>query len=291
MDSIAIRITKRYQNYSLEEYFRESGIGKSRIAEMKRTNVCFINGEPAVFDRRLKTDDRLTVRVEEKINFLPCDLPLDILYEDDYLLIVNKPSGILIHPDGIQIDSTLANRVAAYYYSIRLFREVRYLHRIDEETTGIVLFAKDFLTYGRMMKQIEDGTLERNYLALCQHHFKTRSGVIDEPIGRDRHSPRYRVSRSIQAKRAITEYEVVREYPKYALVRLRLQTGRTHQIRVHLSYLHHPLLGDTLYGGSKERIDRVALHSSEVRFIHPIGNEFVSISCPLPPDMERWVKR
>lgn len=291
MDSIEIKIGRRYQNYTVEEYFLDSGIGKGRIAEIKRTNSCFVNGEPASLDYRLKIDDRIELKFEEKINFSPCDLPLDILYEDDYLLIVNKPCGILIHPDGINVETTLANRVAAYYYSIKLFREVRYIHRIDVETTGIVLFAKDFITYSRMIKQIEDGTFERNYLALCHHHFKTRSGIIDEPIGRDRHAPRYRVSRSLHSKRAITEYEVVKEYPKYALVKLKLSTGRTHQIRVHMSYMHHPLLGDTLYGGSKERMDRVALHSSEVRFIHPIGNEFVSVQCPLPSDMERWVKK
>lgn len=291
MDQIKIKISKEYQGYTIKEFLKCFNIGKGRIEEIRVNKSFVLNNELSSLEKELKRDDVLTFYINEKIDFKPYFHHLEVLYEDEYLLIVNKPSNILIHPDQEDNHHTLVNIVASYYYENKIYRNVRPIHRIDFETSGIVIFAKDFLTQGKLDELIAKHQIKRYYHALCANRFTTLNGTIDKNIGRDRHeNNKYRVGNSLNSKKAITHYQVIKQYKKYALVELLLETGRTHQIRVHLSSLNHPLLGDVLYGGNKELIDRVALHSYRVKFLHPITNQFIDLICPLPSDMKGLVK-
>lgn len=291
MDSLKVKIHKEYEGMSIKEVLKCFNVGKGKIEEIRNTFNISINKNKANLETTVHQNDVLVFSFVEKIDYVPYSLKLDVVYEDDYLLIVNKPSGILIHPDSEDNHQTLVNMVSNYYYENKIFRNVRYVHRIDEETSGIVIFAKDFLTAGLLNEMISQHTLKRYYLALCHNKFKNLSGEINLPIGRDRHvANKFRVGNSKQSKNAKTYYEVLKEYKGYSLVKLLLETGRTHQIRVHMSYLNHPLLGDSLYGGKINLINRVSLHSYQVKFIHPITREYVDVVCPLSDDLKELTK-
>lgn len=287
MDQIKIEISNQHDGMTIKEFLKSFNIGRSQIETIRNSKMVELNNQLVNLDVVIKKGDQLSFGIKEKIDFEPWFINLDIVYEDDYILIVNKPSKMLIHPDESTNQKTLVNAVSGYYYEHKIFRNVRYAHRIDFDTSGIVIFAKDFLTLGKLNKLIETHQLKRYYLALCENKFKNKEGTINLAIGRDRHhNNKFRVGDSSQSKEAITHYEVVKEYGKYSLVKLLLEMGRTHQIRVHMSYINHPLLGDELYGGKTNLINRVSLHSYEVKFIHPITNQFVDVICSLPIDME-----
>lgn len=291
MDKVNIKVNNLLSGFTIKEVLKCFNVGRSKIEEIRVNKISFLNQKNVSIDSVVNKGDILSFSLNEKINFLPSPLKIEVLYEDDYLLIVNKDKGLLIHPDGNNKEDTLVNRVASYYYENKIFREVRPIHRIDLDTTGIVIFAKDFITHAKLDEMISKHQIKRTYLALCQNRFKDLEGVIDKKIGRDRHiKGKYRVSNSSESKSALTYYKVVKQLKGYALVELNLKTGRTHQIRVHMSYLNHPLLGDMVYGGSTQKIGRVALHSYQVDFLHPISGEYVCVKCPLPLDMEKLVK-
>lgn len=228
--------------------------------------------------------DVVSVIEEESIDFICENKRLGILYEDDYLLIVNKPAGMLVHPDSKDKTGSLCNVVAGYYRNKGYDLSVKYAHRLDMETTGILIFCKDMLTMAYMNHCISTHEVKRYYRLFVGGRLKNSSGTIDLPIGEDRHhGSRRRVSKTGQP--AVTHYRVLREFKEYSYVEARLETGRTHQIRVHFSHINHPLLGDELYHGDSKNIKRVALHSYKVEFNHPVTGKLVSIVRDLPYDM------
>lgn len=230
--------------------------------------------------------DRLRVRLfpDEQDDFEPEWFPLDVLYEDDYCLVVNKPAGMRVHPTAPGERGTLAHAVASYYECSGQRCRVRHIHRLDEHTSGPVLYAKNELAHLRLDEAMRVKAIERIYVAFASGKVTPRSGIIREPIGKDRHHPnRRRVSPTGDA--AVTRFEVIEQYVSASLVRLRLETGRTHQIRVHMSHRGHPLLGDALYGGSTKLMDRQALHGEELYFPHPFSGETIRVRAPWPQDM------
>ena len=245
MDNVNIKITSKYNNYTIKEFLKANHIGRGRIEEIRVKKSALVNNEVKPLDYILKDNDILTFIIDEKVDFLSDDKKLDIVYEDDYLLIVNKQANMLVHPDSKDKRGTLVNIVANYYNKNNIKRNIRYIHRIDKETTGIVIFAKDFLSEAILINENEYG------------------------------------------KDALTFYKEIKRYNDYSLVMFNIKTGRTHQIRVHSSYLSHPLLGDVMYGGNKKLINRVALHSYNVRFIHPILNTKMNIKCKAPNDIKQ----
>ncbi|MFD1886412.1 RluA family pseudouridine synthase [Paenibacillus wenxiniae] len=210
-----------------------------------------------------------------------------VLYEDDHVLVVHKPAGMNVHPsDANDATVTLANAVAAYYERTDQHCAVRHVHRLDEDTTGPVLYAKNELALYLLDEQMRNKSIHRRYIALVHGKVNERLKVINEPIGKDRHhKQRRRVSPGGQS--AITHVECVRTTPTASLVRLELETGRTHQIRVHMSHVGHPLIGDTLYGGKSNLLPRQALHGEQLGFIHPWTGEQLSINDPWPADLEK----
>ncbi|WP_246578396.1 RluA family pseudouridine synthase [Cohnella xylanilytica] len=226
---------------------------------------------------------RLRLFPEEQRDF-PADwMELNVLYEDDFTLVVNKPAGYEVHPSEKGQRRTLAHAVAAYYETTNQDVRIRHIHRIDKETTGPVLYAKNEFAHYQYDKEMREKKIERVYLALAEGVLPQDKGTIDKPIGQDRHhSTRRRVSET--GDPAVTHYEVVERFADHTLVRLRLETGRTHQIRVHLSAIGHPLAGDGLYGGKRGLISRQALHGERLIWHHPWTGEKLSARAPLPDD-------
>lgn len=229
---------------------------------------------------------RLKLFPQESPGF-PADwAELNILYEDDFTLVVNKPVGVEVHPSVQGQRGTLAHAVAAYYEATGQSCRVRHIHRLDKETTGPVLYAKNEFAHYEFDKAMREKKIERIYLAVAEGVFEQRKGKIDKPIGQDRHhSTRRRVSET--GEPAVTWYDVVETFNNHSLVRLRLETGRTHQIRVHLSSIDHPLAGDGMYGGTRRYIHRQALHGEKLIWHHPWTGERMEVRAPLPEDMNK----
>ncbi|WP_339817200.1 RluA family pseudouridine synthase [Paenibacillus sp. FSL R7-0216] len=231
--------------------------------------------------------------------YAPFEAELPLLYEDDFCLVVHKPAGLKVHPDGgetsggasgqsLASPDTLANRVAGWYASLGEPIAAAHIHRLDEDTSGPVLFAKNEYAHLKLDEAMSRKAIDRTYIAFVQGIVSPELKVIDQPIGRDRHhNQRRRVSPG--GKGAITHLERLEVYPKHdaSLVRLTLETGRTHQIRVHLSAAGHPLVGDALYGGNTKWLSHQALHGERLSFPHPLSGEAVELEDPWPPAMNR----
>lgn len=242
------------------------------------------------------------------------DISLNIVYEDDFLLVVNKPAGMVTHPAYKNYSGTLVN--ALMHHSDTLSRlhtddddEPEFIrpgivHRLDKDTSGLLVVAKDETTHQKLAKQFAAKTSEREYNAIVWGIFKQKSGMIDAPLGRSK-KDRKKVAVIPDGKHAVTEYEVIEQFDYLAFVRLHLRTGRTHQIRVHLSHIHHPVFGDPSYGGREivsggvegkkkaevknllEMIHRQALHAKKLGFVHPETNTMMRFECELPDDMKK----
>lgn len=227
---------------------------------------------------------RLKLFPRERPGFPPDWMELNVLYEDDFTLVVNKPVGVEVHPSQQGQRWTLAHAVAAYYEAAGQECRVRHIHRLDKDTSGAVLYAKNELAHYEFDKAMREKEIERIYLAVAEGVIAQDRGTIDKPIGQDRHhSTRRRVSDT--GEHAVTRFEVVERFAKHTLVRLRLETGRTHQIRVHLQSIGHPLAGDGLYGGTREYIKRQALHGDKLIWRHPWTGERMEAQAPMPDDL------
>ncbi|TCZ75173.1 RluA family pseudouridine synthase [Paenibacillus albiflavus] len=215
---------------------------------------------------------------------------LTIAYEDDYCLVVVKSVGMPVHGITANQPGTLAGRVAAYYAETGQACRVRHIHRLDVDTSGLVLYAKNEWAHQQLDEQMRAKSIHRTYLAVAEGRFSRKKGTINQPIGRDRHhNARRRVSSSGDA--AVTHYKVMEQFSHGALVELSLETGRTHQIRVHLSYLGHPLIGDKLYGGSDKLLSHQALHGYKLSFTHPLTADLIEVEAPLPNEIEQVMKQ
>ncbi|MFD2371699.1 RluA family pseudouridine synthase [Brevibacillus sp. GCM10020057] len=233
---------------------------------------------------------RLRLCQPEPLGIEPIMQPLSVLYEDDHLLIVEKEAGILLHPTEPQHRRTLDHMVAGHLSRTGQQVKVRHVHRLDQDTSGVVLYAKHPWAAALLDEMLRERTITRTYVAFVHGQVARDSGKIDEPIGKDRNHPtRRRVTPS--GDRAVTHYKVRQRYSHGTQIECRLETGRTHQIRVHLSYIGHPLMGDALYGGQRDQIARQALHAERLRFEHPFGGQLVEVSAALPTDLAALEKK
>lgn len=273
---------------SIKEYLLEFHLGKSKINKLFAEKNIYINNNQISERYILRPNDVINIDYLEQRDFLPDKKKLDIVYEDDYLLIINKPYNIIVHPDDKNKNNTICNIVSYYYQNKQLDLTIKYAHRLDTDTTGLLIFVKDSLTLAKIADMIAKHELKRTYLCLVNGTLKDKKGMINLPIGEDRHhKQRRRVSKTGQE--AITYYEVIKEYKKYSLVRVNLKTGRTHQIRVHFSHIGHPLLGDKLYYDNSNLATRVMLHSYMVEFIHPVYKKAIKVVKELPFDMKKLI--
>lgn len=256
-----------------------------------RKNMIFLNSNVCDTRTNVNIGDKLVIDFnydEDNSNIVPKEMNFEIIYEDEWLLVVNKPSGIAIHPSILHFDNSLSNGVRFYFDKIGLKKKIRPINRLDKDTSGLVVFAKCEYIQESLTLQMKEKVFKKEYLCLCYGLFDKKSGIINLPIARKEGSI---IERCIDehGKIAITNYKVLKEFKNYSLVLCKLETGRTHQIRLHMASIYHPLLGDTLYGTSSSLISRQALHSYKVKFIHPITKKEIELIAKLPKDIEQCI--
>lgn len=228
---------------------------------------------------------------EDNSNIYPVKMNLDIIYEDDYLLLINKPSGIPVHPSILHFKDSLSNGIKFYFDSIGLNKKIRAVNRIDLGTSGLVLFAKNEYIQECLIKQMNNNLFKKTYLAIVEGKLSNKTGTISLPIARKENSIIERCISQL-GQSAITEYKVQKEFDNYSLIECVLKTGRTHQIRIHMAHIGNPLLGDTLYNKNTNQtnlISRQALHSYKMDFIHPISKKHVEFISPIPNDFKNII--
>lgn len=290
-----IRVTRRQIDRTVREVLTgDANLPSAVVNELLQGgNVMLSEQKVRTGNEVIQSGDRLRCHLfpEESYGVEPVMLPLDVLYEDDHLLIVNKPAGMKVHGNEEEEQDTLLNSIAFHYQMHGEQIRVRQLHRLDQETSGAILFPKHAVAQKLLDEMLTERMISREYWAVVTGRVKQAKGVIDAPIGRDRHhASRRRISQT--GKAAQTDYEVVTRFRQTAtLVKAQLRTGRTHQIRVHFAHLGHPLLGDELYGGSLDLIERQALHAKFLRFQHPVTLETLEIEAPLPDDLADLLER
>lgn len=263
------------------------------LSKIKRNQQTFLNGTIADTRSPIKPSDTILVDLssdEDNSNIVPTKMPLEIIYEDEWLLVINKPAGIATHPSAYHFSDSLSNGVRFYFDSINLRKKIRPINRLDLNTSGLVVFAKCEYIQECLSKQMAENKVKKEYLCLTQGIFDKKIYTINLPIARKSNSIIERCI-SENGQPSVTDYEVLEEFDSYSLVKCNLKTGRTHQIRVHMSYIGHPLLGDTLYGNSSNLINRQALHCYHLQFQHPVSQEVLDFVCPLPQDFKNLLQK
>lgn len=271
---------------ALREFLqKECGFSTTLWKKLRRSGTFSLNGRPANAARtRIQSGDELCWHLAEESRIAPEDIPLEILYEDAALLIVNKPAGMLVHPTGGEYSHTLANAVLFHYEAHGEKHAFHPVHRLDRQTSGLVLIAKEAHVQHLLSAH---NAIERIYLAVIEGKLPEPCGTIAAPIAR---RPNSIIERMVSpaGKCAVTHYATLAERGGLSLLALRLATGRTHQIRVHLAHLAHPLLGDDLYGGRTDRIARQALHAHRLHLRHPVSGKEITVHAPFPADMSAF---
>lgn len=272
-------------NQILKQEFNISNRLKTKLIN---NHKIFLNNKNTNTRNAVKPNDIITVNLdfeEESQNIIGVKMELDVVYEDNCLLILNKPAGIAIHPSILHYKDSLSNGVKYYFDSIGINRKIRPVNRLDLNTSGLVIFAKNEYIQECLIKQMKENKFKKEYLAIVSGILEKKQDTINLPIGRKENSIIERcIDKNGQA--SITHYEVLKEdfEKNCSLVKCVLETGRTHQIRVHFAAIGHSLVGDSLYGTKSDLIDRQALHSYKISFIHPILNKKMTFTCEMPND-------
>ena len=262
------------------------------LVKLKKNKKIWLNSTPTFVDSRLKPFDIVEILIdfeEKSENIIPTQMDKNIIYEDEYYIVINKPSGIAIHPSILHYTDSLANGVKFYFEQKNIKKKIRPINRLDKDTSGIVIFAKNEYIQEFLVKEMKKNTFFKEYIAVCEGMFESKIGTINLPIGRKENSIIERCVCS-DGDIAITHYNVLKSLKNTSVVHVTLETGRTHQIRVHLSNIGHPILGDTLYGNHSSVINRQALHAYKVKFIHPITGLNVEYIATIPSDIKSIIK-
>ena len=266
------------------------GFSRSAVQRLIESGAVLLGGRPVKKNLAVSTGDAFLVTLPElaEIPLVPQDIPLDVVYEDEYLIVVNKPRGLVVHPAPGHPDGTLVNALL-YHCGESLSgvggeKRPGVVHRIDKDTSGLIIAAKNDFAHLALSAQLSDHTLRREYEAVVRGRLRADSGTVDAPIGRCP-TDRKRMAVTPKASRsAVTHWEVLARYRGYTHIRCRLETGRTHQIRVHMAHIGHPLLGDYTYGAPSpdKGLEGQCLHARRLRFVHPASGEPVELETPLP---------
>lgn len=275
----------------------EFNISYNLLVKLKKNKKIFLNGINTYIDKNIKDGDEISIIIdfeEDNSNIVPTKMDLSILYEDEALLIIDKPAGIPVHPSILHYDNSLSNGIKYYFDNIKLNKKIRPVNRLDRNTSGIVIFAKNEYVHDALSKQMQNDIFLKEYITICNGLFEEKTGIIDAPIARKENSIIERCVNPTGAP-AITHYKVLKEFEIdgkiFSELLISLETGRTHQIRVHMAYLGHPIIGDSLYGSESILINRQALHAYRVEFIHPISRQKIVITSNIPKDMSDIIKK
>ena len=300
MEPILLRASEECKNQRLDAFLASSldGLTRSQATRLIESGEVAVNGRAVSKSYKLAggEDVAVTLPEPEPVEAVPQDIPLDVVYEDADVIVVNKPSGMVVHPAPGHPDGTLVN--ALLYHCAGTLSGIGgalrpgIVHRIDRDTSGLIIAAKNDAAHQYLSAQLADHTLARTYECIVVGALREDRGTVDAPIARHP-TDRKRMAVVVGGREAVTHWEVIARYPGYTHVRCRLETGRTHQIRVHMAYIGHPILGDTVYGAKKEvpGLTGQCLHAVGLRFLHPRTHEVVELSCPLPEEFTRMLQK
>ncbi len=270
---------------------------RTAVQNLITEGMITVNGKKIAKNYVLSGEERVSVEIPEPtvLDVLPENIPIDIVYEDDYLLVVNKPKGMVVHPAAGNYTGTLVN--ALMYHckdrlsSINGIIRPGIVHRIDKNTSGLLIVAKTDAAHLGLAEQIKEHSFTREYETIIMGRMKEYKGTIDAPIGRHHIDRKKMCVTDKNSKNAVTHYEVLEEFREHSYLKLRLETGRTHQIRVHLSYVGHAVLGDDVYGKPVKDFEGQCLHARKIGFVHPITNEYLEFSSELPDYFEEQLRK
>ena len=300
MEPILLRASEESKNQRLDAFLASSldGLTRSQATRLIESGEVAVNGRAVGKSYKLAggEDIAVTLPEPEPVEAVPQDIPLDVVYEDADVIVVNKPSGMVVHPAPGHPDGTLVN--ALLYHCAGTLSGIGgalrpgIVHRIDRDTSGLIIVAKNDAAHQYLSAQLADHTLARTYECIVVGALREDRGTVDAPIARHP-TDRKRMAVVAGGREAVTHWEVIARYPGYTHVRCRLETGRTHQIRVHMAYIGHPILGDTVYGAKKEvpGLTGQCLHAVGLRFLHPRTHEVVELFCPLPEEFTRMLQK
>ena len=300
MEPILLRASEESKNQRLDAFLASSldGLTRSQATRLIESGEVAVNGRAVSKSYKLAggEDIAVTLPEPEPVEAVPQDIPLDVVYEDADVIVVNKPSGMVVHPAPGHPDGTLVN--ALLYHCAGTLSGIGgalrpgIVHRIDRDTSGLIIAAKNDAAHQYLSAQLADHTLARTYECIVVGALREDRGTVDAPIARHP-TDRKRMAVVAGGREAVTHWEVIARYPGYTHVRCRLETGRTHQIRVHMAYIGHPILGDTVYGAKKEvpGLTGQCLHAVGLRFLHPRTHEVMDLSCPLPEEFTRMLQK
>ena len=300
MEPILLQTSEEDRGARLDAFLAHAmeDLTRSAAAKAIEEGRVLVSGKVPSKSLKLTGNETIEFTPEEPapIDAVPQDIPLDVVYEDDDVIVVNKPSGLVVHPAPGHPDGTLVN-VLLYHCGASLSGvggalRPGIVHRIDRDTSGLIIAAKNDYAHQFLSAQLADHTLARTYECIVVGNLREDSGTVDAPIARDSRD-RKRMAVVPGGRRAVTHWTVLARYPGYTHVQCRLETGRTHQIRVHMAYLGHPILGDTVYGAKKPvpGLTGQCLHAVGLQFIHPRTKELVSLSCPLPGEFTAALRK
>ena len=274
----------------------EVDLTRSAVAKLIEQGSVSVNGKNVSKSCKLCRGDAVTIEIPYPVGLdvLPQDIPIEVIYEDDWLLVVNKPQGMVVHPAAGNYDGTLVNallfRCKGCLSGINGVIRPGIVHRIDKNTSGLLVVAKTDKAHIGLAEQIKEHSFTREYEAICVGKFREATGTIDAPIGRDPRDRKKMCVTASNSKHAVTHYKVLEEFGGYSYVRFKLETGRTHQIRVHSAYIGHPILGDDVYGRPYKGCIGQCLHAKKLGFIHPITNEYLEFTSELPEYFKKLVE-
>ena len=283
----------------IDKYISEKlDLTRSRVQKLIDDGMVTINGNVAKSSAKVNEGEVLSVEIPElkQLEIVPEEIPLNILYDDDDVIVIDKPKGMVVHPANGNYTGTLVNAIMSKFgdnlSGINGVIRPGIVHRIDKDTSGVLVIAKNDKAHLKLAEQLKEHSMTRVYVAVVRGKLKEKVGTIDAPIGRN---PKDRKKMGVVAngKRAVTHYKVIKELDDCSVIEVRLETGRTHQIRVHMSYIGHPLLGDSVYSNGKNKYGFVgqALHAKILGFIHPSTGEYMEFSSNLPEEFEKLLAK
>lgn len=276
-----LRIDK-YLSFEIEE------LSRNKIQKLLENGHILVNQKSVNNNYKVSLGDKIEILDTKSVeipDLLPSDIPVDIVYEDDDLLVINKKSGMVTHPAPGNYENTLVNALLYKYNLSNDSIRPGIVHRLDKDTSGLMLVAKNDYTHDKLSKMIQDKVVERYYLALVEGTFNHETGTIDAPIGRDLINREKQIVTATNSKKAITHFKVLKRYANYTLIECKLETGRTHQIRVHMNYIKHPVVGDPLYGKKIKNSDfGQLLHSYKIHFPHPRTGKILEFQVEPPEE-------
>lgn len=298
-EPVELVLSEREEGIRLDKVLAERlpDLTRTAIQRLLEEELVLINGKPAAKNRKGRAGDSVAVRIPdpEPLCLQAENVPLDIVYEDDDLLVVNKPQGMVVHPAPGNYQGTLVNALLAHcgtsLSGINGVIRPGIVHRIDKDTSGLLMVAKNDFAHQGLARQIKEHSFRREYEAVVAGRMKQESGVVNAPIGRHPIDRKKMAVTEKNSKEAVTYFRVIAEYPGYTHIRLRLETGRTHQIRVHMAYLGHPVAGDPVYGPQKPDLGLKGqcLHARLIGFVHPRDGRYLEFESPLPDYFARFL--